>query len=61
MNEKNFLDVNDVAVYMGISIPTAYKVIKTLNDELKKNGYITVAGRVSRKFFEAKVGLAAMA
>lgn len=53
--EKNFLDVNDVADCMGISIPTAYKVIKQLNDQLKKLGYVTVAGKVSRKYFEEKV------
>lgn len=55
MNDKNFLDVKDVAGYMGISIPTAYKVIKKLNDELANLGYITVAGRISRKYFEEKV------
>lgn len=55
MLEKNFLDVNDVANYMGISIPTAYKVIRQLNDQLKKLGYITIAGRVSKKYFEEKV------
>lgn len=55
MENKNFLDVNDVANYMGISIPTAYKVIKKMNNELDGLGYITVAGRISKQFFETKV------
>ena len=55
MSEKRFLDVNDVAGYMDISIPMAYKIIRQLNDELSDKGYITIAGKVSRKYFEEKV------
>ena len=54
-NEKLFLDVEDIAKCMSISIPTAYKLIKKLNDELKESGYITVAGKVNRKYFEKKL------
>ena len=55
MKEKNFLNAEDVAEFMDISVPTAYKIIKKLNDELKQLGYITVAGKISRRFFETKV------
>lgn len=55
MSEKNFLTANDVAAFMGISIPTAYKVIRRLNDELKKQGYITISGKISKIYFEQKV------
>lgn len=55
MENKRFLDVNDVATYLGVSIPKAYKVIRRLNDELIAQGYLTVAGRVSRIYFERKV------
>ena len=55
MEEKRFLTASDIAAFMGISIPTAYKIIRKLNDELKANGYITIAGKVSRTFFEKKV------
>lgn len=55
MNEKKFLTAYDVAAYMGISIPTAYKVIRRLNDELKKQGYITISGKISKIYFEQKV------
>lgn len=53
-NKKQFLNVNDVAAYMGVSVPMAYKIIHRLNDELASQGYITVAGRVSRVYFEEK-------
>jgi len=54
MDEKRFLTASDVAELMSISVPMAYKIIKRLNDELKKMGYITVSGKVSRKYFEDK-------
>ena len=55
MKEKNFLTASDVAEFMGISIPMAYKVIRRLNDELKAQGYITISGKVSRPYFEKKI------
>ena len=54
MNEKFYLTANDVSEYMGISVPTAYKIIRKLNDELKAKGFITVAGKVNRCYFEKK-------
>lgn len=54
MEDKRFLNVDDVSIYMGISVPMAYKIIRKLNDELAAQGFITVAGRVSRKYFEQK-------
>ena len=55
IENKRFLNVNDVADYLDISVPTAYKIIRRLNDELSKMGYLTVSGRVSRTYFEQKV------
>lgn len=54
MTQKLYLTASDVSEYMGISIPTAYKIIKKLNDELKKQGYITVSGKINRRYFELK-------
>ncbi len=53
--EKKFLNAEDVAIYMGIALPTAYKVIRTINKELMKQGFVTVAGKVNRNVFEMKV------
>ncbi len=55
MKEKRFMNAQDVSEYMCISIPMAYKIIRKLNDELACEGYITIAGRVSRDYFESKV------
>ena len=55
MENKRFLCVDDVASYMEISIPMAYKIIRRLNNELAAQGFLTVAGRVSRTYFEQKI------
>ena len=46
--------VNEVAEELGVSIPYAYKLIRELNEELRKTGCITIAGRIDRKFFHEK-------
>lgn len=55
MENKRFLTAADVALYMDISVPMAYKIIRKLNDELVAAGYIIVSGRVSRTYFEKKI------
>ena len=55
MENKRFLDVNDVAAYMDISQSKAYKIIRALNKELSERGFITVAGKISKVYFEEKI------
>lgn len=55
MENKRYLNADDVAQYMEISVPMAYKIIRKLNNELLAQGYLVVAGRVSRRYFEQKV------
>lgn len=46
--------VEEVAQELGVSIPYAYKLIRSMNEELKEAGCITIAGRIDRKFFHEK-------
>lgn len=55
MENTRFMNASDVAEFMGVSIPMAYKIIRKLNNELLAQGYLTVAGRISRRYFEQKV------
>ena len=55
MNSKNFIKAEEVAQELEVSKQYAYKLVREMNDELKKKGFITIAGRVSRKFFEEKL------
>lgn len=48
---KRFLTATDVAELLNVSRSTAYHIIKRLNDELNKAGKLTVAGKVSAKYF----------
>ena len=51
---RNYLTAEEVAETMGVAVPTAYKIIRRLNKELKDKGYITIAGRVNRNYFIEK-------
>lgn len=50
-----FLDANEVAEALDVSRSTAYRLIKRLNDELSGRGYLTVAGKVSKKYFAERL------
>ena len=54
MNEK-FLEVGDVMQILGISRSAAYKLMRQINSELEKKGYIVIRGKVSRKYFEERI------
>lgn len=54
MNEK-FLEVGDVMQILGISRSAAYKIMRQINSELEKKGYIVIRGKVSRKYFEERI------
>lgn len=54
MVEQQFMRVEEVAQALGISQSYAYKVVQRLNAELKNLGFITIAGRVNRKYFRER-------
>ena len=54
MNEK-FLEVGDVMQILGISRSAAYKLMRQINSELEKKGYIVIRGKVSRKYVEERI------
>ena len=49
-----FYNADDISSILTVSKPTAYRIIKRLNDELSKNGFIVVSGRVPKKYFDEK-------
>ena len=54
MAGQMFMRVDEVAKELGVSKPYAYRLIRDLNEELKKTGCITISGRIDRKFFYEK-------
>lgn len=55
MTNKTFIRVDEVAEELDVSKAYAYKIIRQLNDELSAKGFITVAGRISRQYFNEKI------
>ncbi len=49
-----FMRVDEVAEELGVSVPYAYKLIRSMNKELRGTGCITISGRIDRKFFHEK-------
>lgn len=54
MEKELFVRAEEVARELGISKPYAYKLVREMNEELKKKGFLTIVGRVSRRYFEEK-------
>lgn len=59
MSASVFIKADELAQELGISKALAYRMIRNWNEELKRKGYTTVQGRVSRKYYQEQVyGLA---
>lgn len=54
MNNQ-MLRVADVAKELDVSESYAYKVIRQLNKELKEKGFLTIAGRINRQYFNERI------
>lgn len=54
MNGCQFYSAMEVSKILGVSKGHAYKLVKGLNDELKAKGYIVVAGKVSKQYFNER-------
>ncbi len=52
---QQFMRVEEVAEILDVSTSYAYKVIRELNEELKRKGFITISGRVNRECFNERL------
>lgn len=50
-----FYIVDDVQSILGISRSKAYQVMQSLNNELEKMGFITLSGKIPKKFFDERL------
>ena len=50
----NFYFVEDVMAMLGLSRSASYKIIKRLNEELEGQGFITVSGRVPKRYYHRR-------
>ena len=54
MSKNLFIKVDEIVSELQISKPYAYKLMREMNEELQKKGFMTISGRVSRQYFEEK-------
>ena len=55
MAECLFIKADEVVKMLGVSQSEAYRIIKKLNEEMAAKGYITINGRVNRKYLEEQI------
>lgn len=52
--KKIYYTAEEISGLLGVSIGTSYRIIRTLNNELKEKGFIVIAGKLPIKYFEEK-------
>ena len=53
-NTSAFITVAEIQEVLEVSEAKAYRVVRSLNSELKKNGFLVLSGKVSRKYFNER-------
>lgn len=51
----NFYFVEDVMGILGLSRSKSYKIMQGLNKELEGGGYVTISGRIPKRFFHERL------
>ncbi len=54
MNEKIYYSAEDVANMLGVSMGKSYKILKEMNQDLQKRGFLTIAGKIPVEYFKEK-------
>ena len=54
---EKVLRAEQVADLSKVKIGKAYQIIRELNEELKKEGYITIRGRVNKDYLLKRLGI----
>lgn len=51
---KQYVTADELVETLGVSKGKAYQIIRQLNDELVAEGFIKIAGKCPRKYFEKR-------
>lgn len=52
--KAQYITAAEIAQALGVSISSAYNIIKSLNKELSEMGYIIIAGKCPIAYFKKK-------
>ncbi len=53
-NVMTFITVAEIKEVLDVSESKAYRIVRTLNEELKQKGFMVIPGRVSRQYFNER-------
>ena len=57
MNKTSaFISVAEIQKVLEVSESKAYRILRSLNSELKKEGFLVLPGKVSRQYFNERFG-----
>ena len=51
-DNKIYITARELSDMLGVSMGYTYKIIRKLNKELGKDGFIVIAGKVPKGYFE---------
>lgn len=49
-----YITANQIETILGVGRTKAYSIVRKLNDELKRDGYIVVSGKCPMAYFQKK-------
>lgn len=52
--QKIYITAPELAEMLGVSMGHAYKMIRDMNRELEKSGFLIIAGKVPKGYFEKR-------
>ena len=53
-SDSVYMRADEVEAFLGVTRGQSYRIIKKLNDELKDDGYLVIAGRINRRYLERR-------
>lgn len=54
---EKILTAEQVATLCKVKVGKAYQIIRELNEELKKDGYLTIRGRINKDYLLKRLGI----
>jgi Mn-dependent DtxR family transcriptional regulator len=54
IENKIYITASELAELLDVSVGHAYKMVRQLNKELEKEGYLIIAGKVPKRYFEKR-------
>jgi hypothetical protein len=54
-NTSMYIGADEVAAACSVSKAKAYLIIRAENEKLKEQGYLTIAGKLPRRYFESLI------